>query len=212
MKTLPATEIVRLIKSRGLRFFRTSDILTLTGLKPAATTHALQRLASKSLLSQLKRGVWANRLADPLEPAEAVQHLTFPSPSYISLYTALSRQGVIDEVPRAVYAVTTGRPARLHTPLADFHIHHLPARLFWGFQQSHSNGGTFPMADKEKAFLDLAYLGLVPRSPLGVPYSRQKWDLDPQKISRYATRFGFPPLNQYLKKRGLGRSPTKRRW
>lgn len=201
MKTLAATDILYLIKSQGLRFFRTSDILTLTGLKASATTQALQRLAGKGLLTQLKRGVWANRLADPLDPAEAVQHITFPSPSYISLYTALSRQGAIDDVPRAVYAVTTGRPTRLHTPLADFHIHHLPARLFWGFQQSHSSGGTFPMAEKEKAFLDLTYLGLTPRSPLGVPYSRRKkWDMDPDKIRRYAARFDFPPLTKHLHK------------
>jgi predicted transcriptional regulator of viral defense system len=205
MKSLAATTVLHLIKSQGLRFFRTSDILTLTRLNPSAASHALHRLADKNLLTQMKRGVWANRLADPLDPAEAVQHLTFPAPSSISLYTALSRQGVIDEVPRAIYAVTTGRPARLHTPLGDFHIHHLPARLFWGIQQSHSTGGgTFPMAEKEKAFLDLAYLGLVPRSPLGVPYSRRKkWDLDLGKLRRYTSRFGYLPLNNFLLEKGL---------
>jgi predicted transcriptional regulator of viral defense system len=147
----------------------------------------------------LKRGVWANLLAAPLDPAEAVPHLTFPFPSYISLYTALSRWGVIEEAPRILYAVTTGRPTRLRTALADFHIHHLPARLFWGFQQNRLRAGTFPMADKEKAFLDLAYLGLIPRSSLEVPYTRRKkWGLDPKKIRSYANRFCFPPLTRYL--------------
>ena len=53
------------------------------------------------------------------------------------------------------------------------------------------------MAEKEKAFLDLAYMGLVPRSPLGVLYSRtKKWDLDFPKIRGYVSRFDYRPLNQ----------------
>ena len=197
-------DLLKQLNDHHLRIFTTADVITLTRLAPAAATHMLRRLAAQRILASLKRGIWANRLAEELDPMEAVSHLTAPWPSYVSLYSALSRQGLIDEVPQAVYVVTSGRSAQYAAPLGEFRVHHLPHPLFWGFQTEHSDRATFLMAEPEKAFLDLAYLGLIPRSPLGMPYKRDgKWRLDRAKLTRYAKRFHFPPLVAYLKKKKL---------
>ena len=67
-----------------------------------------------------------------------------------------------------------------------------------------SGDGFYPLAESEKAFLDLVYLGLIPRSPLGFPYKRDgAWDFNKTKLRRYALRFRFPPLITHLKNHGL---------
>lgn len=91
--------------------------------------------------------------------------------------------------------------------LGQFHIHHLPRHLIWGFEIEHNGRASYPMAEPEKAFLDLAYLGLIPRSPLGMPYKRdRRWKLDLGRLSQYARRFDYAPLLGYLRANKLLKS------
>ena len=199
-----ATDLLKLLRDHGLRFFGTADVMTLTGMTPFAATQALRRLAAKGLLYSMKRGLWANGLAEGLEAFEAVPHLTAPWTSYVSLHSALSRHGLVEEIPHTVYAVTAGRSARYGSPLGQFNIHHLPKHLIWGFKIEQTGKASYPLAEPEKAFLDLAYLGLIPRSPLGMPYKRdRRWKLDLTRLSQYARRFKFPPLLEYLRTQKL---------
>lgn len=195
-----AVGILKRLQDHRLRLFRTSDVVTLTGMTPYAAAQALRRLAARGLLYSMKRGLWVSRMAGDVEAFEAVPHLIAPWPGYVSLHSALSRHGLIDEVPQAVYAVTSGRAARYSTPLGSFHIHHLPNHLIWGYKIEQSGRASYPIAEPEKAFLDLAYLGLIPRSPLGMPYKRDgRWKLNSTRLLRDARRFQFPPLMAYLR-------------
>jgi predicted transcriptional regulator of viral defense system len=204
--SISASELLKRLQGQHLRLFTTADVIALTQLSPTATTKALGRLKTSGWLYSVKRGLWASRMAPDLDPCEVLPHLSSPWPAYVSLYTALSRHGVIDEVPQSIYGVTAGRNLFRRTEVGDFRIHHLPERLFWGFQMVGRGSGSFPMAEPEKAFLDLAYLGLIPRSPLGMPYKRDKrWKLDKEKLAKYAARFKFPPLVAYLKRTDLWR-------
>lgn len=204
---MSSAEIIRLIRKHGLRVFTTTDILTLTGLKPAAATHALRRLASRDLLVRLKRSVWASRLID-VDAYEALGALCAPWPAYVSLHSALADYGVVEEIPRVVYAVSPAMPRRYRTALGEFRIHHLPTRLFWGYETRGLRGGSYPVADKEKAFLDLIYLALTPRSELELPHKRHRaWDLDEKKLRLYAERFRYEPLTAWLRNEGLLAKP-----
>ncbi len=201
---MSSTEIIRLIRKHGLRIFTTADLLALTGLAPDAATHALGRLAAQELLVKLRRGVWASRVGPDINPYEAVPYLRAPWPAYVSLYSALADYGVVAEVPHVIYGVTCAPPKRYATPLGEFRIHHLPAPLFWGYEMRSSGSGGYPMAEKEKAFLDLAYLALTPRCPLELPHKRRRrWDLDASKVRRYAKRFRFGPLTSWLEDEGI---------
>ncbi len=195
-----ATRLIELLRDHRLRLFHTSDILTLTGMNRPAAVQALRRLATRQLVARLKRGLWVNRLVEDLDPMEAIPHLVSPWPGYVSLTSALSRQGIIEEVPHVIYAVTAGRPATYRTVLGEYHVHHLPERLMWGFKSVGTGKASLAMAEPEKAFLDLVYLGLVPRSPIGLPYKRDRaWRLDRATLKRYAHRFKHPPLTRYLR-------------
>lgn len=74
----------------------------------------------------------------------------------------------------------------------------------WGYEVRRQGQASYPAAEPEKAFLDLAYLALIPRCPLAFPGKRGKtWGLDVQKLRRYAKRFEFPPLDSWLRKNRL---------
>lgn len=194
-----AADLLSVIRGHRLRVFTTSDLMTLTGLSRTAAAHALRRVASRQLVRRIKRGLWINGMTEDIAPYELVPHLVAPWPAYVSLYSALAGYGVVQEIPQIIYAVTSSRPRRYRTPLGSFHFHHLPARLIWGYEMKRAGGAAYPIAEPEKAFLDLAYLALIPRSPLELPRGRGKaWNLDRGKLKEYAARFGFPPLIAYL--------------
>ncbi len=178
--------------------------MTLTGLDASAAVHALTRLATQGLLTRVKRGLWLGGAARDVSAFELLPHLTAPWPSYVSLYSALSHYSLVEEVPHIVYGVTSGRPARFQTPLGGVHVHHLPGRLMWGYEMTRTPGGAFPMAEPEKAFLDLVYLSLIPRSRLEAPRTRDgTWRLDGKKLKAYAKKFAFKPLEDFLKVGGV---------
>lgn len=198
--SLSAAALIGVIQRNALRVFTTADILTLTGLAPSAATQALSRLAGEGLVARLKRGVWVNRLAADVDPYEAVPYLRPPWPAYVSLHSALADHGIIEEVPHVVYAVSAALPKRYRTPVGGFHFHHLPERLMTGFEMRRRGRASFPMADAEKALLDLVYLALTPRCPLELPVKRAKrWGLDPAKLKRYEDLYAYPPLSAWLK-------------
>jgi len=198
--SLSAASLLKLILKHALRIFTTSDVITLTGLAPAAATKALTRLAAEDLVARIKKGVWVSKLSADLNPYEAVPYLRAPWPAYVSLYSALADHGVVEEIPQIVYGVSAAPPKRYRTTIGEFSIHHLPERLIWGYEIKRQGPSSYPFAEPEKAFLDLVYLALIPRSPLELPHKRgRRWDLDQEKLTRYAERFKFEPLTSWLK-------------
>ena len=198
--SLSAASLIKLIHSHALRVFTTADIITLTGLTPTAATKALTRLAGQDLVTRIKKGVWVGRMSADLNPYEAVPYLRAPWPAYVSLYSALADRGVVEEIPQVVYGVSAAPPKRYRTSIGEFHIHHLPERLIWGYEVERQGRSSYPVAEPEKAFLDLVYLALSPRSPLQLPHKREReWNLDKIKLKGYAGRFKSEPLTAWLK-------------
>jgi len=194
-------DMASLLEEHDQRVFTTGDFAILSGTSVALASQHLRRMTASGLVTRIKRAVWINRLARGINPCEAVPYLRAPWPAYVSLHSALSEHGVIEEIPQVTYAVTPALPWRYRTPLGAFHYHHLPNRLIWGYSVRRSGSASYPMADPEKAFLDLVYLALIPRSPLGFPRKREKaWNLDTAKLMRYAGRFKYPPLLEYVRK------------
>lgn len=211
---MTSIEIISLIRNHNLRIFTTADFITLSNSTEVNATAALLRLASKNLIVRIKRGVWVNRMVSDLNPYEAVPFLRAPWPAYVSLHSALADYGVVAEIPHLIYAVTSTMPRRYSTAIGEYRFHHLPQHLIWGFEIRQTGAGHYPVAEREKAFLDLIYLALTPRSPLQIPHKRGRtWELDKSKLTVYARRFHYPPLESWLKANSLwvsgARSETK---
>ncbi|MBI4064231.1 MAG: hypothetical protein HY401_08030 [Elusimicrobia bacterium] len=201
---ISAAELIRLMTDHRLRVFTTTDMLNLTKMTPSAATVALQRLALKNILVRIKRGVWVNRLITDLNPLEAAPYLSAPWPAYISFYSALAEYGKVEEIPHIIYAVSPAATRQYKTGIGNFQFCRLPANLMWGYAIKQSGRGGYPIAEPEKALLDLAYLALSRRSAVRFPYKRDgKWDLDMDKLKSYARRFDCRPLVDSLKKNNL---------
>jgi predicted transcriptional regulator of viral defense system len=196
-----AVNLIKLLQDHNMRVFTTPDVVTLSKLTPNTASQALRRLASQRLLVSVKRGVWVNTVWGDVNPFEVVPYLRSPWPAYISLYSALAEYGIIAEIPHAIYAVTSAPSAVYQTSIGSFRFHHLPAHLMWGYEMKRAGRTNYPMADREKAFLDLIYLALIPRSPLQFPYKRtRRWPLDLKKLRSYALQFKYKPLKDYLRR------------
>lgn len=196
-------DIISVLHRHRLRIFTTADFRTLTNLSATAATQTLRRLAARQLVLRIKRGVWVNGLAGA-HAFEAVPFLTAPWPAYVSLHSALSHADIVAEIPHVIYGVTSGPPAKYHTAMGDYSLHHLPSHLMWGFTTRQEGAATYLIAEPEKAFLDLVYLALIPRSPLQMPHKRsRRWNLDAAKLKTDAARFQFPALAPALRELGI---------
>lgn len=81
------------------------------------------------------------------------------SPSYISLHSALSIYGIIPEAVTQITCVTTNRPTSYNNPFGQFHYQTIKSELFFGYKQvSLNRGGSYLIAEPEKAIVDLLYL------------------------------------------------------
>jgi predicted transcriptional regulator of viral defense system len=187
--TVPATRILASIRSAGLRLFTLADVMNLCSLSASAAAHALSRLQREELVTRIVRGVYANRMGPAVHPFEAVPYLAAPWPAYVSLHSALSACGVVDQIPAATYGVTPGRSRRLRTPLGELRLHHIQPSLFWGYRWEETPTARYPIAEPEKAIVDCLYLEV--RAGRGValfPELHLRGTVDRERLRAYVNR------------------------
>lgn len=141
------------LRRLGAPAFTTADARAAFGGTIAAASQTLASLAQEGLLVSLHRGLWT--LDPELDPLVLPEYLSAPSPSYVSLQTALYRHGAIEQIPSVIYAVTLGKTKRYPTARGTFSLHRIAPELFGGFEITPEG---VKLASIEKALVDLAYL------------------------------------------------------
>ena len=96
-------------------------------------------------------GRW-NREIDPFAVGP---YLTAPRPAYVSLWSALARHGMIEQIPRSISLVSLDRARRIPTAFGVYEVHKVVPELFTGY--SSEAEGVY-LALPEKALFDLAYV------------------------------------------------------
>jgi predicted transcriptional regulator of viral defense system len=147
-------EALQKIQQLGVPSFETRDISALLRVTPANASVLLSRLASRGFIRRLARGRWSIGAQPNRE--HLAEQVAAPSPTYISMQSALFRHGLIEQVPEVLYAATLGRPRRVQTATGTVSLHRMPPQLFGGFETA--DDGT-KVATVEKALFDLLYLG-----------------------------------------------------
>ncbi len=142
-----------------LRRFRkpvltTEDAAVRMRVSLSAASRALRRLADKGLVHSLRHGLWA--MEGDIDPLLLPEYLTAPLPAYVSLQTALHRHGMIEQIPRIVYAASMANTRRIVTSIATYSVHRLRPEFFGGYATDPSTH--VKMATPEKALLDVLYL------------------------------------------------------
>jgi len=136
----------------GVPILDTGSCVARLGVSPVRTSQILRALEQAGLVSRLRHGLW---LLEPVDPFAVPPYLAAPYPAYVSLWSALSRHGMIEQIPRQVFAVTSGRPRQVKTSLGAYSLHRLAPELIDGFAGDSARGY---LATPEKALFDMVYL------------------------------------------------------
>lgn len=149
MKTAEALGVLRRV---GPAFLTTGEAASALGASTSAASRTLARLESAGLVRHIRHGQWS---LDPRpDPLVYGSWLTSPLPSYVSLYTALARHGLITQVPHVTFVVSLARTAEIKTQIGVFSVHQVQPALFTGFTTVRG----IAMATPEKALFDSLYL------------------------------------------------------
>lgn len=186
----------------------TGEAATRLGLSVPAASKQLRSLERSGIVRRLRRGLWLLRLE--IEPFALPAYLTAPYPAYVSLWSALARHAMIEQVPRLVYVASLARTQQVRTSMGDFSIHHLAPELFGGYVQIDGGGH---LATPEKALFDTIYL-LTPRGGQArLPELELPDGFDEGELDEWTRRIHRPRLRTMVSRglvaalRGAARGP-----
>ena len=149
MNAVRALETLRALERPTVRTAEAAAVLRISG---SNASHLLASLQEAGAVMRIMPGRWS--VSGQPSPYLVASWLTDPFPSYASLYTALSRRGLITQMPRTIYVVSLGRTKTVPTPIGTYSVHRLPPELFGGFEERDGER----MATAEKAVFDSLYL------------------------------------------------------
>jgi hypothetical protein len=117
-------------------------------------------------------------------PMAVVPHLfAGEQRGYVSILSALSLHGLIEQIPRRIHIVSEKQRPKLETPVGTFEFHRISGTLFGGFKP-YGALGLFDIASPEKALFDTFYVSArkgrryshLPEVILGPEFSRSAMD------------------------------------
>jgi predicted transcriptional regulator of viral defense system len=150
-----ASDAYAQLEHMGRPVITTGEAADLWRTEPATASKMLARLAEPGLVRRLRAGIWKTG-PGPVPVEVVLPVLTRPYPSYISLWSALFDHGMLDQIPRSVYATSLDRPQAIKTSVGEFRVHHVHPDLFGGFEgQTAIRAGR---ATPEKALFDTVYV------------------------------------------------------
>jgi len=147
------TEAYADLQRIGRPVISTSEAATRWGVQQQTAGKRLRALAAARLALPLRRGLWS--LDSDLDPAVLPPYLTSPLPAYVSLFSALARHDMIEQIPGRISVASLDRARTIVTPLGVYAVHHLAPELFGGFEGSEAAGY---LAGAEKALFDTVYI------------------------------------------------------
>lgn len=142
------------LREKSIKLFDYKDIFTIFGLESEnAVNSLLLRLKKAQVIRQLTKGKYVFPLAS--SPAEDFEIANFLySPSYVSLETALSFYGIIDQFPYTITSVTINRAKSFKVQEKEF----VYAQTKPEYYCDYLNENGILIASKVKAVFDFLYL------------------------------------------------------
>lgn len=177
-------EFVHTIKESGKVIFTVNDLKKLFPKETALLNTYLTRFKEAKIILPITRGLYT-LVDNTLDVEKLVTAIYYPS--YISLESALSKYGIINQGLYKITLATTRHSKKITLSQTECEYSKINKDLFFGF--SLVNG--IYIAEPEKAFLDTLYLIALGKRKTN--YS--EWsldDLDTNKLLEYAKPFGKP--------------------
>ncbi len=136
----------------------TAEAAAALRVSSSSASRTMRTLEAERHATRLRSGLWHIGSARPL-PTAIVRDICRPHPAYVSFLTALNLAGIIDQRPRTISVASLDRARTIETTVGSYAIHHLPAALFGGWEETR-NG---PVATPEKAIFDICYVAAAHR-------------------------------------------------
>jgi predicted transcriptional regulator of viral defense system len=184
-----ATEALAELQALGRPVIETGEVVARLGITSANAGMLLHRLESAGQIQRIARGLWL--MDKSADRAVVVPYLTRPFPAYVSLWSALSRYGMIEQIPKQVFVISLGRPSTIETPLGVYSIHHVVPEVFGGYSGDDRAGF---VATPEKALFDSVYLPSAQRRNAHLPELELPSDLDRAAMGYWTSRIHAPWL------------------
>lgn len=162
-------------------YFTLADLEKILKIKRDSLYVTLNRFVKSGVLIRLRRGVYKPEFQS-LELEKAANELYYPS--YLSFESALSRYGILSQIPYTLTFATTRRSKKLLLAGREVEYRQLKKEYFFGYTL---DNGIY-IAEPEKALLDQLYM----MSKEKIPSDMSEWSLialKKNKFLQYSRRF-----------------------
>lgn len=184
-------EILRKFKEKKIKYFSLQDFQEITGLKYNAARGLLKRYKKKNLLINPKQGFYFFK---DYAPENYFLANKLYEPSYISMETVLSSNGIIPETIYPIISITPKPTREFTVEDKKFIYHKIKQQAFQGYYKKDN----YLIADLEKAVAD--YLYFVALGQKGINDRINLKNVDKNKLQKYAQLYKNNKLTKLINK------------
>ena len=143
-------KILEKIKEFPKTLFSVDDLGKILNIKEKSLRTVIYRLSRRGVIRKLGAGWYSiyGTIVTPEQIASQIYH-----PSYLSLKTVLSKDGIINQIPRQIYSISLNKSYKIKINGVFLVYRQIKRELFFGFYQKENQYMAYP----EKALLDLLY-------------------------------------------------------
>ncbi len=150
-KEMSDIEFIQTLRGFNKPYFTLADLEKILKMKRDSLYVTLNRLVKSGVLIRLQRGVYQPEFQG-LELEKTANELYYPS--YLSFESALSRYGILSQIPYTLTFATTRRSKKLLLAGIEVEYRQLKKEYFFGYIL---DNGIY-IAEPEKALLDQLYM------------------------------------------------------
>jgi len=154
METITKDKFIKIFQDKSISLFTLDDILKIFEIRSNTAKSLLKRLKKRNIISSLTKGKYQFLMARKIPEDFLVANFLY-SPSYVSLESALSYYGIIDQFPYQITSVTFKKNKTIETENKKFSFNHIKENLFTDYKKTQEG---YLIASLQKAVFDLIYL------------------------------------------------------
>ena len=174
-------ELISKLSSFPKPYFTVTDLEKILRLPRASLYVTLTRLVQAGMLVRLRKNMYKLAFA-PTHREKAANELYFPS--YLSFESALSKYGILSQIPFTLTFVTTRPSRKIVLENVQVEYRHLKRDLFFGYVLE--NG--IYLALPEKALLDELYLVSRGKTTIDIAELDLR-EINVARLEEYAKKF-----------------------
>ena len=149
METITKDKFIKIFQDKSISLFTLDDILKIFEIRSNTAKSLLARLKKRNVISSLTKGKYQFLMARKIPEDFLVANFLY-SPSYVSLESALSYYGIIDQFPYQITSVTFKKNKTIETENKKFSFNHIKENLFTDYKKTQEG---YLIASLQKAVL-----------------------------------------------------------